>query len=122
MKKRKKLSSLIKLVISISVFLILMDVGLGIFFMVSSVNRSKGIIRAKMTETAVSASKLLNGDEIKALTIADKENETEPYKRNYDILASFKTSAESNNAELAFIYCLVKTEDNKSKMTYRLAD
>lgn len=107
MKKTRKLSSYSKIVIAISAFLLSVDVLFGVVFTIRSVDRMKRIIQGKITEVAGTAANLLNGDEILSLTQEDHDNQTEPYKRNYDILAAFKTSSIDTNAELAYIYCLV---------------
>ena len=107
MKKKQGLSSYTKIIIIVSSFLLLADVLFGVVFTIRSVDRMKRIIQGKITEVAGTAANLLNGDEILSLTKEDKENETPEYKRNYDILAAFKTSSIDANAELAYIYCLV---------------
>ena len=111
MQKRAKLSSYTKIIIAVSLFLFVADALLGSILIIRTVDRMKRVIQGKIMEIALSAANLLNGDEIKALTYEDMENETEPYKKNYDVLAAFKTSSIDNNAELAYIYCLVELDD-----------
>ena len=111
MQKRAKLSSYTKIIIAVSLFLFVADTLLGSILIIRTVDRMKRVIQGKIMEIALSAANLLNGDEIKALTYEDMENETEPYKKNYDVLAAFKTSSIDNNAELAYIYCLVELDD-----------
>ena len=107
MKRNRRLSSYFKIIIAVSSFLLLADVLFGVVFTIRSVDRMKRVIQSKITEVAGTAANLLNGDEIYSLTQEDKDNETEAYTRNYDILAAFKTSSIDANAELAYIYCLV---------------
>ena len=112
-KQKKKMSLLLKIVILMSSFMMFLDLVFGVGMMTRSIYKMKSIIQGKVMEIAYSAAQLVNGDEIEALTKDDKANNTEPYVKNYNILQAFKTSNEDNNADLAFIYCLVKTDDGK---------
>ena len=113
MSPQKKLTYFSKILIIVSTFLLLMDTALGSVLITRSVNKMKAIISSKITELSATAANLLGGDEILSLTMEDYENQTEKYQRNYDILAAFKTSAIDNNANLAYIYCIVKNEEGK---------
>lgn len=110
---RRKISLTTKVILIVTAFLVAVDVALGIVMINLSAKSTREVLNHKMLELAQTAAKLVNGDEIKALTVADKENNTEPYKKNYDILAAFKTSAQENSADLAFIYCLVRVSPEK---------
>ncbi|MCR4910916.1 MAG: GGDEF domain-containing protein [Bacilli bacterium] len=110
---QRKISLTAKVILIVTAFLVAVDVVLGIVMINLSAKSTREVLNHKMLELAQTAAKLVNGDEIKALTVADKENNTEPYKKNYDILAAFKTSAQENGADLAFIYCLVRVSPEK---------
>ena len=110
---RRKISLTAKVILIVTAFLVAVDVALGIVMINLSAKSTREVLNHKMLELAQTAAKLVNGDEIKTLTVADKENNTEPYKKNYDILAAFKTSAQENGADLAFIYCLVRVSPEK---------
>lgn len=73
----------------------------------------KAIIQNKIMEISQTAAAFLDGDDIKSLTIEDRNNSTEKYRESYNILATFMTNSVDNNAGLAFIYCLVKNDEEK---------
>ncbi len=111
MPKRTKMSLASKIAIGVSAFLLVADGVFGALMAVRSIERMKGIIQNKIVEISCSAANLLNGDEVAALTQADKENNTPAYQKAYDILKAFKTSNIDNDGNLAFIYLLVKQGD-----------
>ncbi len=113
MSPKRKLKLTTSIIIAVSAFLLVMDGLLGGVLAYRSISKMKAIIQNKIMETSQTAASFLNGDDIKSLTIADKENNTEKYRAAYDTLATFKTHSIDNEAGLAFIYCLVKTDDNK---------
>ena len=113
MRKRKKLTKSAKIVLIVTAFLLVIDTALGIVFATVSSDAAKGLLNRKMIEIAQTAAKLVNADDIKTLTIADKENETEKYTKNLSILAAFKTTSSESGADLAYIYCLVKNDEGK---------
>ena len=78
--------------------------------MFNSIQKMKVIIQNKIMEISLTAASFLDGDEIASLTKADKENNTEKYKKAYDTLATFHTISVNDNAGLAYIYCVVKDE------------
>ncbi len=79
--------------------------------MARSITKMKQIIQNKILEVSQTAAAFLDGDEIKSLTVADKN--TEKYKKAYNTLALFKTNNIDDNAGMAFIYVLVKNDENK---------
>lgn len=109
--KKSKVSLTAKIMAIVTAFLLVMDVAIGFALVSISSARTKEVLDHKMFELALTASNLVNGDEIKGLTIADKENDTPAYRNNYNILASFKTNKEEFGADLAYIYCLQKVDD-----------
>ena len=110
--KKRKISFSTRIIIVVIVFLLLMDGLLGGLLMARSIHKMREMVQTKVLEIAKTASSFLNGDEIASLTIADKENESDEYKRAYETLGSFKTHNIDNDAGLAFIYCLVKNEED----------
>ena len=109
--KKKKLSITAKIVIIVTAFLVFMDAILGFVLVSTSSKSTKEVLNHKMLELAQTAARLVDGNDIEGLTSYDKENETPAYKKNYDILAAFKTSSEESGADLAYIYCLVKNTE-----------
>ena len=116
-KQRKKMSTLLKIVLVMSAFLLTADVVLGIVLVNNSTNKMKTIIQNKIVEFATTAANLVNGEEIEQLTEADYQT-SEAFWHNYNILDAFKTSGEQSNAELAYIYCVVKKQDDEGKDRY----
>ena len=116
-KQRKKMPTLLKIVLIMSAFLLTADVVLGIVLINNSTNKMKTIIQNKIVEFATTAANLVNGEEIEQLTEADYQT-SEAFWHNYNILDAFKTSGEQSNAELAYIYCVVKKQDDEGKDRY----
>ena len=112
MEKRTRLSSYTKIVLAVSAFLFLVDALLGSVLAIRTVDRMKKVIQGKILEIALSAANLLNGDHLEVLTYEDEQNQTDIYMESYNILKAFKTSSIDDNAELAYIYCIVE-RDNK---------
>lgn len=108
--KRAPLSLLVAAVMS--VVLLLVDIGLTVFFTIRSYNSTTDIIKSKLIENATTIASLLDENEVGVLTYEDKENNTERYQRAYKVLSSFQThsSSENVNAELAYVYLLVKID------------
>lgn len=111
--KKRSISFSTRVIIIVSIFLLLMDGLLGGLLMMRSIRKMTSIVRNKVMEIANTAASFLNGDEIGALTIADKENNTDPYRNAYETLSKFKTHNIDNDAGFAYIYCLVKTDDDR---------
>ena len=78
-----------------------------------SIGKMKSIVQNKIMEISQTAAAFLDGDDIKSLTIADKENNTEKYRKLNETLSLFKTNNIDDDAGFAFIYCMVKTDDGK---------
>ena len=97
----------------ITAFLLAVDVILGVVLVNISSRTTKEVLNHKMLELAQTAARLVNGSEIKMLTIDDEVNQTPAYVNNLNILAAFKTTSEEEGADLAFIYCMVKDESGK---------
>ena len=110
MEKKSRLSSYTKIVLAVSAFLFVVNALLGSVLMIRTIDRMKKVVQGKILEIAVSAANLLNGDHIEMLTYEDMENETDIYMESYNILKSFKTSSIDDNAELAYIYCVVERD------------
>lgn len=111
MASKRRVSFVTKIIIFFSAFLLIMDGVLGTFLAVRSTHKMKTIIQNKILEISITAAELIDGDDIELLTYGDNQEggtHYAEYKRCYDILAAFKTSSIDNNAELAYIYCLVK--------------
>ena len=87
--------------------------------MYRSTSKITDIVQGKIMEISQTAALLMDGDKISALQIGDNKEGSpryQDYKDAYDTLAAFKTtsfSEDENNAGLAYIYCLVMTEDRK---------
>ena len=104
-------STIIIIVMSVALFII--DIVLGGILMSKSIGKMKSIVQNKIMEISETAAAFLDGDDIKSLTIADKENNTDKYRELNETLSLFKTNSIDDNAGFAFIYCLVKTDDGK---------
>ena len=111
MKSKKRISYSARIAIIVSAFLLVVDAVLGGFLIYHSVTRMKTIIQNKILEISMSAANMLNEEEVYSLTIEDKENQSPAYMRAYNVLAAFKTSSEEGDANVAFIYALVKNEE-----------
>lgn len=110
MKSKRKIPTSLLVAITVSIVLLLTDVGLGIFFTIYSINSTTNLIKHKIMEDALTAASLLDGNVVGSLTKEDKDNKTANYTTAYNILNSFKTSSEDSNGELAYIYLLVKID------------
>ena len=111
MASKRRVSFVTKIVIFFSAFLLVMDGILGTFLAIRSTNKMKSIIQNKILEISIAAAGLIDGDDIELLTYGDNEEggaHYAEYQKCYNVLSSFKTSSIDNNAELAYIYCLVK--------------
>ena len=89
---------------------------LGTLLMVRSFTKMTSIVRNKIMEVSLSAASFLNGDELAQLKEGDNKEggaHYASYLSAYNTLAKFKTNSVDNNAGLAYIYCIYKTEDNR---------
>ena len=111
MKLSKKLPLSFIVTFIVTAVLLLVDIGLNVFFTIYSFQTTTGIIKGKIMEAAYTAASLLDENEVGELTIEDKTNNTERYQKAFDVLNSFKTSSEDANGELAYIYLLVQKGD-----------
>ena len=108
--KKKRVGLTLIVVLVVTSFLLVMDVILGVVMVNTSNQSTKSILDNKMLELAQTAAKLVDGDEIASLTPEDKyDPNCVAYTHNYDILSKFKTSNQEHGADLAYIYCLVKS-------------
>lgn len=110
MKSKRKIPTSLLVAITVSIVLLLTDIGLGVFFTIYSINSTTNLIKHKIMEDALTAASLLDGNVVGSLTKEDKDNKTANYTTAYNILNSFKTSSEDSNGELAYIYLLVKID------------
>lgn len=108
---KRKMSTSTMIVIIISVVLFLIEIAIGGILMSRSIGKMKSIVQNKIMEISQTAAAFLDGDEIKSLTIEDKQNATEKYLKTYKTLSLFKTNNVDDNAGLAFIYCMIKLDD-----------
>ncbi|MBO4286470.1 MAG: GGDEF domain-containing protein [Bacilli bacterium] len=111
MKLKRKLPLSFTITFIVTSVLLLVDIGLNVFFAIYSFQSTTGIIRGKIMEAAYTAASLLDENEVGELTLEDKANNTERYQKAYNVLYSFKTSSEDANGELAYIYLLVQKGD-----------
>lgn len=111
MKLFKKAPTSFIVVVIVSTVLLLVDIGLGIFFSVYSTSSINDMVKNKIMEHAYTAAALLDNHEAGSLTQEDKINKTERYQYIYNTLYSFKTSGENTNGELAYVYLLVQQGD-----------
>ena len=110
-KRKSSISTII--IMSICAVLFIVEIVAGSLLMTRSIGKMKAIIQTKIMEISQTAAAFLDGDEIKSLTIADKENNTEKYSKPYNILSLFKTNNVDDNAGLAYIYCMIKLDDGR---------
>lgn len=112
MKTRKRIPLSLLVTVIMSVVLLLVDIGLTVFFTIRSYESTTNIIKSKLVENATTIASLLDANEVGFLTYEDKENNTERYQKAYKVLSSFQThsSSENVNAELAYVYLLVKID------------
>lgn len=110
--KKRKLNSVTLIIILISVFMVLLDGGIGAFFTIKSINDTKILVQGKMLDLACSAAYMLDGEELKELTEDDYKNKTTIYVNAYETLDGFKTSNSRNSAEFAYIYLLKQVDED----------
>ena len=109
--KKRKLNSVTLIIILISVFMVVLDGGIGAFFTIKSINDTKILVQGKMLDLACSAAYMLDGEELKELTEDDYKNKTTIYVNAYETLDGFKTSNSRNSAEFAYIYLLKQVDE-----------
>lgn len=110
--KKRKLNSVTLIIILISVFMVILDGGIGAFFTIKSINDTKILVQGKMLDLACSAAYMLDGEELKELTEDDYKNKTTIYVNAYETLDGFKTSNSRNSAEFAYIYLLKQVDED----------
>ncbi len=69
--KKRKMSLSAKIILGVGSFLLVATIAVGTVLMVKSVNSMKDLLQGKMIDIANSAATMLNGDELKDLTIND---------------------------------------------------
>ena len=95
----KKLSLRARAVILVTLFMVTMDVALGVTLTRQSQYAMKKLIEERMMDIVNTSAAMLKGDDLKRLTPADED--TPEYKAVYNTLAYFR-----DNAHLAYIYCI----------------
>ena len=97
--KGNKTGFTVKLAVVISVLLLAANLLLGAILINNSRTAMKTLISERMLDIAKTAAKMLNGDDLAALTV--KDTETPQFKALSDSLKLFQ-----DNIELKYIYCV----------------
>ena len=117
-KQKRKLNPTVAILLIIASFIVLLSATLGTVLTIQNVHKMKEMVSYKMLEMALTASRLVDGDSLKGMTIEDQKNETSEYKNAYNILHSFYVSNEERGSgEIAYIYLCRKLDDGTYEFT-----
>ena len=105
---KRKISSATKTVILVCAILLVLNVITGVILMSQSGYTMKTLIRRHMLSVAVTASEMINGDELETITAEDVGSDT--YNRIASTLLKVKDS--QNDFDIKYIYIVKREEDH----------